>query len=76
MEELAEKVARGVQRGLNNTEAIEIAKQTMVDCGYKLTEVGKSVFLAEVSDELDNSDIDVETKSAMLSAISMVPTEE
>lgn len=45
-----DKLSKGVELGWTSKEVQEYAKQFMKDNGYKLTEAGKQVAIAELQD--------------------------
>lgn len=47
---LAERIASGIKRGLAEDEIREAAERFMQDNGYKLTDAGKQVAIAELED--------------------------
>lgn len=50
LKDLANRITGGIAIGWTTKEAKETAKQFMEDNGYKLTETGKQVAIAELQD--------------------------
>lgn len=50
LKDLANRITGGIVIGWTTKEAKETAKQFMEDNGYKLTETGKQVAIAELQD--------------------------
>lgn len=69
-----DELSKGVELGWTSEEVQKYAKQFMKDNGYKLTEAGKQVAIAELQDLQDNYPPQI--IAVITTAISLLSEEE
>lgn len=69
-----DELSKGIELGWTSDQVQEYAKQFMKDNGYKLTEAGKQVAIAELQDLQDNYPPQI--IAVITTAISLLSEEE